>query len=53
VTHNPFFSILFLPSRLRSLTAWQPILTPRWAIITFVTIGVVFVAIGFGLKAAR
>lgn len=32
--------------------AWQPILTPRWVVITFLLVGVPFVAIGFWLKWA-
>ena len=35
------------------LKAWQPILTPKYAIITFSAVGIAFVAIGFGLKAAN
>jgi hypothetical protein len=32
------------------LKAWQPILTPRWVIGTFILIGIVFVPIGISLK---
>jgi len=32
------------------LKAWQPILTPRWVIGTFILIGIVFVPIGIALK---
>jgi hypothetical protein len=35
------------------MKAWQPILTPKWVIITFLVIGIPFVIIGFLLKAAR
>ncbi len=31
------------------MQAWQPILTPVWVIITFLTVGVAFVGIGVGL----
>jgi len=34
------------------LKAWQPILTPKWVVVTFVTIGIPFVIIGFLLKNA-
>lgn len=33
------------------LKAWQPILTPKWVVITFLVIGIPFVAIGFWLKS--
>jgi hypothetical protein len=32
--------------------AWQPILTPKWVIITFLLIGIPFIIIGFVLKNA-
>lgn len=34
------------------LKAWQPILTPKWVIFTFLIIGIPFVIIGFVLKTA-
>lgn len=34
------------------LKAWQPILTPKWVVATFLIIGVVFIPIGFVLKGA-
>lgn len=34
------------------LPAWQPILTPRWVVATFLLIGIPFVILGFVLKAA-
>jgi hypothetical protein len=34
------------------LKAWQPILTPKWVVITFLSIGIPFVIIGFLLKNA-
>jgi hypothetical protein len=34
------------------LKAWQPILTPTWVVVTFLAVGVIFVPIGFILKAA-
>jgi hypothetical protein len=36
----------------QKLRAWQPILTPRWVIITFLTVGVTFIAIGIPLYLA-
>lgn len=35
----------------QKLKAWQPILTPKWVIITFLLIGLPFVGIGFWLKS--
>lgn len=35
------------------LKAWQPILTPKWAVVTFLLIGIPFVAVGFWLKSAN
>jgi hypothetical protein len=32
--------------------AWQPILTPKWVILTFLIIGIPFIIIGFVLKNA-
>lgn len=37
----------FLQQRLR---AWQPILTPRWVILSFILVGVIFVPIGLILN---
>lgn len=34
------------------MKAWQPILTPKWVIITFAIIGIPFIVIGFLLKGA-
>lgn len=34
------------------LKAWQPILTPRWVVLTFLIIGAPFIAIGYFLKVA-
>ena len=34
------------------LKAWQPILTPKWVIGTFLVIGIIFVPLGVELKAA-
>lgn len=34
------------------LKAWQPMLTPKWVVITFLLIGIPFVIIGFVLKGA-
>jgi hypothetical protein len=34
------------------LKAWQPILTPYWVIFTFLTVGVVFLAIGIAVLLA-
>ena len=42
----------FQPRRLPSHRSHAPHPSSRWAIATFSIIGVVFVAIGFGLKAA-
>ena len=33
------------------LPAWQPILTPKWVIITFTVIGLIFLPLGIVLKA--
>ena len=41
---SPFFQ--------QRLKAWQPILTPRWVIISFLIVAVVFLPIGFILRAA-
>lgn len=35
------------------LKAWQPILTPKWVIITFLAIGIPFIIIGVLLKGVR
>jgi hypothetical protein len=37
------------PFKQQRLKAWQPILTPKWVVGTFVLIGVVFVPIGIAL----
>lgn len=34
------------------MKAWQPILTPKWLILSFLIIGIPFVIIGFLLKGA-
>lgn len=34
------------------LKAWQPILTPKWVILTFASVGVVFLAIGIAVIMA-
>mgnify|MGYP006156421607 CR=1 FL=1 len=36
----------------QKLRAWQPILTPRWVILTFLSVGIVFIAIGVPLYLA-
>ena len=36
----------------QKLRAWQPILTPRWVILSFLSVGVVFIAIGVPLYLA-
>jgi len=41
---SPFFQ--------QRLKAWQPILTPKWVVISFIIVGVIFVPIGIGLKLA-
>lgn len=30
----------------QKLRAWQPVLTPRWIVVTFIVFGIVFEAIG-------
>lgn len=44
MTDNDFYQ--------QRLKAWQPILTPKWVVVTFLTIGIPFVIIGFLLKNA-
>ena len=44
LTDNDFYQ--------QRLKAWQPILTPKWVVVTFLTIGIPFVIIGFLLKNA-
>lgn len=34
------------------LKAWQPILTPKWVVATFLVVGVIFIPTGFILKGA-
>lgn len=34
------------------LKAWQPILTPKWVVISFGIVGIIFLPIGIVLKAA-
>ena len=34
------------PFRQQRLPAWQPILTPKWVIITFTSLGLIFIPIG-------
>jgi hypothetical protein len=38
--------------RQQRLRAWQPILTPRWIVIIFVVIGIIFIPIGAALLVA-
>lgn len=35
------------------MRAWQPILTPKWVIITFALVGILFVIIGAVLRSAN
>jgi hypothetical protein len=41
-----------LPTLRSPPQAWQPILTPKWVVVTFLLIGLPFIAIGFALKSA-
>lgn len=40
------------PFRQQRMRAWQPILTPKWAILTFFVVGLIFIPIGVVLLIA-
>lgn len=44
LTDTPFYQ--------QKLKAWQPILTPKWVVATFLVVGVIFIPLGFVLKGA-